>query len=74
MTSKNKYYNRSRISEKKFREIIKYFSVDLSATQIAQLANLNLNTINKILTLVRMRIVELSAQDQLQSIPLVGQI
>ena len=74
MTSKNKYYNRSRISEKKFREIIKYFSVDLSATQIAQLANLNLNTINKILTLVRIRIVELSAQDQLQSIPLVGQI
>jgi transposase len=51
MTRKNKYYNRSRLSEAKFREVIKYFSVDLSAAQIAQLTHLNLNTINKILTL-----------------------
>ncbi|MCY4512774.1 MAG: IS1595 family transposase, partial [Bdellovibrionales bacterium] len=28
---KNKYFIRSRISEAKFREIIKYFSVDLTA-------------------------------------------
>ena len=74
MTKKNKYYNRSRLSEAKFREIIKYFSVDLSATQIAKLATLNLNTVNKILTLIRIRIFELSAQEQLQSDPLVGQI
>jgi transposase len=40
----------SRLSEAKFREVIKCFSVDLSATQIAQLTQLNLNTINKILT------------------------
>ncbi|BAS67321.1 transposase [endosymbiont of Bathymodiolus septemdierum str. Myojin knoll] len=46
MTRKNKYYNRSRLSEAKFREIIKYFSLDLSATQIAH-TNLNLNTVNK---------------------------
>ncbi|WXU00283.1 MAG: hypothetical protein Ctma_0996 [Catillopecten margaritatus gill symbiont] len=74
MKRKNKYYNRSRLSEAKFREVIKYFSVDLSATQIAQLTNLNLNTVNKILTLVRIRIFELSDQYQLQSAPLVGQI
>ena len=74
MTRKNKYYNRSRISEHKFREIVRYFSVDLNATQIAKLTNLNLNTINKILTLIRVRIFELSLQDQLQSAPLVGQI
>jgi len=49
MTRKNKYYNRSRISEAKFREIIKYYSIDLNASQIAKLTNLNLNTINKIL-------------------------
>jgi hypothetical protein len=48
--------------------------VDLSATQIAQLTHLNLNTINKILTLVRIRIFELSVQEKLQSGPLVGQI
>ena len=29
MKVKNKYVIRSRISEKKFREIIKYFSIDL---------------------------------------------
>jgi transposase-like protein len=74
MTRKNKYYNRSRLSEAKFREVIKYFSVDLSAAQIAQLTHLNLNTINKILTLVRIIIFELSVQKQLQSGPLVGQI
>ena len=60
MTRKNKYDNPSRLSEAKFREVIKYFSVDLSATQIAQLTNLNLNTVNKILTLARIRIFELS--------------
>jgi transposase len=71
MTKKNKYYNRSRISEVKFREIIKYFSLDLNATQITKLTNLNRNTINKILCLARQRILLIS---QLQSVPLVGQI
>ena len=71
MTRKNKYYNRSRISEAKFREIIKYYSIDLNASQIAKLTNLNLNTINKILHMLRQRIFELS---QFQSAPLKGQI
>ena len=34
MKLKNKYYNRSRITEGKFREIIKYFSADLTAEKI----------------------------------------
>jgi len=55
---KNKYINRSRISEKKFRQIIKYFVLDLNAKQIAQICDLNLNSINRILTLLRTRIVE----------------
>ena len=71
MTRKNKYYNRSRISEAKFREIIKYYSIDLNASQIAKLTHLNLNTINKILHMLRQRIFELS---QFQSVPLKGQI
>ena len=74
MKRKNKYYNRSRISEAKFREIIKYFSVDLNASQIAKLTNLNLNTINKILILIRVRIFELLQENQLQSAPLVGRL
>ena len=71
MTKKNKYYNRSRITEKKFREVLKYFCADLTATQIAYFTRLNVNTINKILHLLRQRMFELS---QLQSAPLAGQI
>jgi transposase-like protein len=71
MKVKNKYVIRSRISEKKFREIIKYFSIDLNAVQIKELTGLSRQTINKYLTAIRLRIVELS---QLQSVPLVGQI
>ena len=35
MTSKNKYFIRSRIFEAKFRETIQLFSADLTASQIA---------------------------------------
>lgn len=58
MKPKNKYYNRSRIFEAKFREIIKYFSLDFTVKDIAKLSWLNRNTINKILNLLRLRIVE----------------
>ena len=49
MIMKNRYFIRSRISESKFREIIRHFSVDLTAVQIAKLTQLNINTINHIL-------------------------
>ena len=55
---KNKYYYRSRISEHKFREIIKLFSLDIEATKIAKLSKLNRNTINSILGKVRVRLAE----------------
>ena len=71
MKAKNKYVHRSRISEAKFRQIILLFSEDLSATQISHLTKLSRQTINKYLTAIRLRIVELST---LQSAPLVGQI
>lgn len=59
MPRKNKYINRSRISEAKFREIVKYFSLDLEAQKIASLTQLNRNTINRYLNLIRIRIAEL---------------
>jgi transposase len=43
----NKYLKRSHISEAKFRQIVKLFSEDLLATQIAELSGLNRNTVNK---------------------------
>ena len=53
---------------KKFREGLKYFCAYLTATQMA---HLNINTINRILHLLRQRMFELS---QLHAAPLVGQI
>lgn len=56
MVPKNKYANRSRISEAKFRQLIKLFSLDLDADQIASLTGLNRNTINRYLNAIRERI------------------
>ncbi|SMN11934.1 Mobile element protein [uncultured Candidatus Thioglobus sp.] len=74
MKVKNKYVIRSRISERKFREIIKYFSLDLNAVQIQKLTGLSRQTINKYIKAIRQRIFEYLIQGQLQSVPLVGQI
>ena len=58
MTKSYAILKRSRISTKKFREILKYFSLDIEATKIAQLTGLNRNTVNKYLLLVRKIIAE----------------
>lgn len=50
---KNKYCNRSRISEAKFREVVQYFSLDIDATKTAEITHLNRNTINKIFDGIR---------------------
>ena len=50
---KNKYIYRSRISEKKFREILKYFAEDMEATKIANLTGISRISINKILKSIR---------------------
>ncbi len=71
MSVKNKYVKHAHISEVKFRQIILLFSEDLSATQISHLTKISRPTVNKYLTAVRLRILELSL---LQSDPLVGQI
>ena len=50
---KNKYIVRSRISEKKFREVLKYFVQDIEATKIANLTGISRISINKILKNIR---------------------
>jgi len=59
MPRKNKYINRSRVTEAKFRDLVKFFSLDLSAQQIAILTKLNRNTVNRYLKLIRKSIAEL---------------
>ena len=53
---RNKYYKRSKISERKFREIVKYFSMDLEATKIAELSGVSRKSINKYLNAMREKI------------------
>ncbi|SHE61054.1 transposase [Fodinibius roseus] len=54
----NKYVNRSKISEAKFRELVKLFALDLTATQIAKLSGLNRNTVNRYIKEIRKRLAE----------------
>ncbi len=53
MTIRNKYLKRSRISEAKFREIIKFFSLDIDAHNISLITHLNRNTVNRYLSIIR---------------------
>ena len=56
-TPKNHYARSSQLSEVKFRELVKLFTADLTAVQIAQLSGINRNTVNRYLRLIRERIV-----------------
>ncbi len=58
MNMVNRYVFRSRISEAKFREILRLFCVDLTSSQISELSGLSRNTINKLLKAIRVRILE----------------
>ena len=55
-TMKNPFIIRSRISTKKFRQILQFFSLDLEATKIAKLTKISRQTINKILDKIRVLI------------------
>jgi transposase-like protein len=55
---KNKYIYHSKISEPKFRQILKYFLIDLTATQVAELTGVSRNSINLIFQKIRIRIAE----------------
>jgi len=63
MTRRNPILKRARISMKKFRQIVRYFSLDIEATKIAQLIGLNRNTVNRYLLLIRQRIAEECEKD-----------
>ncbi len=58
MTDSCKLYIHARISRAKFRQILRLFALDLTATQIAILTNLNRNTVNRYLTLTRSLIAD----------------
>ena len=57
---KNKYIKRAKISEKKFREILKFFAEDLTVSKISNLSNISRYNINSLIQKMRRRIYELS--------------
>lgn len=70
MTGSYKVQFRARISRTKFRQILRLFSLDLTALQIAEITNLNRNTINRYLKLTRTLIAAFCEQES----PFSGQI
>ena len=70
MIYKNRYKKFSRISEAKFRELLRHFAHDLDANTIASLVQLNRNTANRYLNLFRKRIADFCEQQS----PFKGEI
>ncbi|MDO8372228.1 MAG: IS1595 family transposase, partial [Polaromonas sp.] len=48
MVQKNRYFRRSKLSEAKLRQILRYFAMDLTATDCAELSGVSVRSINTI--------------------------
>jgi transposase len=60
---KNKYLKNARISEGKFREVLRYFCTDLPALTAARLSALNYRTVHRLYGLLRERMVRLALHE-----------
>ena len=60
---KNKYCKQTKISERKFREILRYFSEDFDVTRASNISGLNRKTVNRIYNELRIRILELLSKE-----------
>ena len=58
MVNKNRYYRRSKISEAKFRQLVRCFSLDFTAMSAAELTGLTVRSVNSIYLKMRARIAE----------------
>src|SRR5437868_2626370 len=58
MALSSKQFVRARISRAKFRQLLRLFALDLTATQIAAVTRLNRNTVNRYLKLIRQAIAQ----------------
>ena len=55
----NKYFIGSHISERKFRQIVRFFCLDIEAKKTAELTGISRQSINKIYAAIRHRIVDI---------------
>ena len=58
MTQKNSYYKRALICERKFRQLLRYFAMDFTATNVAKLTGLSVRSVNEIFLKIRKRLAE----------------
>ncbi len=58
MQQLNRYYRRSKISERKFRQLLRHFALDLTASGAAQLTGLSRRSVTMIFLKIRARISE----------------
>ncbi len=63
MKQLNRYYRFAKISERKTRQIIKYFALDLTANKTARLTDLTHQSVNRIYLKIRNRVVEECERD-----------
>src|SRR5215217_7384374 len=54
----NSYYRRSKIRERKFRQLVRHFALDLTASDAAQLTKLSRRSVTTIFLKLRVRIAE----------------
>lgn len=57
MSGLNRYYRRSHISEKKFRLLLRYFAMDLSASQTSVLSGISRRAANSVFLKIRAQLV-----------------
>jgi transposase len=63
MERPNPFYRRSRISAEKFRQLLRLFALDLTATDAAQLTGLTRKSVTTIFLKIRERIAEECERD-----------
>ena len=63
---KNKYVFRSRLSESKFRDIIRYFSMDLESSKISLPTGISQHSLSVIFKAIRLRLFKASEQEAYQ--------
>jgi transposase len=54
----NRYYRRSKISERKFRQVVRHFALDFTASDVAKLTGLTRKSVTSIFLRIRERIAE----------------
>ena len=62
MIQKNRCFKRSKLNEAKFRQIVRHFALDLTATECAALSSISVRSINSIYLRIRARMSAWCAQ------------